>query len=198
MWITTQLFRNAFVMACISTMLFPAAFSPDTTSLVVFFSAAASSMRPHTFTVSGRTRVCGLWNRLHVWLDLKASLARSWSMVDPGIFNTLPALSGSERLFSSMTDSPSTGIALLLVSTMRLRHFLRSPCSGRLWWTISFLSLNLASFMRLPRRWWTPAWGLVGLVACAEAVVENWCAAFEGIMLVVDVVGGIIMVNEPR
>lgn len=179
-------------------MLFPAAFSPAITSLAVSPLPAASSIRLHTSTVSGLTSVCGLWKSPHVWLDLNASLARSWSMATSGILSTLPALSGAPRLVPSIRDRPCTGMALLLDSTMRLRQALRSPGPGVLGRTRSFFFLNLDSCMRLPVRWWTPALGF-GMEAWTGAVVEKWCAV-EGTVLVVDVavVGAINVVHGTR
>ncbi|KUI57517.1 hypothetical protein VP1G_10917 [Cytospora mali] len=170
--------RNAFDIACSKTKLLPAAFSPETTILNVCPFSVSSFMRLHMCTVSGRTRTCGLWNRPQVWLLLKASLARSWSMVSSGILNTRPALSGATMLAASSRDAPCTGTALLLDSTMRLRQAFLSPGRGVLPWRISLGFLNLLSVMRLPVRWcWPTAWGW--------AVVENAAVEDEGVAVVV-------------
>lgn len=154
-------------MVCSNTILFPVPLGPERTICAVRFSLAASFIRSHTWTVSLRTSECGLRNRFHVWDVLKASTRRSLSMTWVGMLMTVPAQAGSARLVQSMGLRSSTGSALLLVSTMRLRQALRSPWAGRLPWTICFLNLAMTIF--LPVRMCLPP-------ARGEAVVEKECA----------------------
>ena len=145
MFMTTQSFRKAIVIAWRSIRVFPLPLSPTYTRRMLFCSSfwAIPSISFPKFNVSFLISIAGLLNSAHPCGTLNASTARNRSTIGPGIPSTCP-LSPSFVIDSALIScKPWTSKALVLLSTTLFRRAFRSPGAGLL---PLFVSVNFFFF----------------------------------------------------